>query len=337
MYDSTNSAGAGAEEVGWVRIMTRFDREKQRAALLAAGYPEYAAPIYLVGVDAQRQELLPDGRFGPWLAVKPVNASAIEAIPRPVYDDRTGRLLNRDALRTAFAEVKAAQALVGRLAFGEILARDRPPKSTDEAVPAIEAESNANPTLIWVDDADVEAGKFYRYRLRMRLWNRFVGRQSAVIEAADAGRAVLEGDWSEPSEPVRAAPRAHFFILGPSVNGAAANIEVWKWHRGRWLRKLFPVAVGDVSGGVRTVRLREQDESGRAAREKVDFDTGVTLLDMREEVERVRVVNRKSGQFGWVEKSTLLVVCLDRASGRVEERSQVADREDRLRERLRQP
>lgn len=335
--DRSDAAGSEPREVGWVRIVTRFDRERRRVALLAAGYPEYAAKVYLVGVDAQRQEVLPDGGFGRWVAVRPVGGLPNGAILRPAFDDRTGRLLNRAELDAALAEVKAQQACIGRPTLKGIIAGDRPATMMDAEPAGEEAAPSAGSPLVWVDDAQVEAGRFYRYRVRVRLWNRFVGRRQAVVEAADAELAVLEGEWSEPSEAIRAAPRTHVFVLGRSLHKPAANVEVWKWHGGEWLRASFAVAVGEVIGGARTVRLPERDRSGSAVRAKVDFETGVTLLDMREQAACLRIVDGKTGRFDWAERSDLVVVCSDRVSGRVEERSQLADKKDRLRDRLRRP
>lgn len=334
---SRDSEDAGTTEVGWVRIMTRFDREKQRAALLSAGHPEYAAKVYLVAVDTQRQELLPGGGYTPWVTVRLGGESLAEPVPTPAFDDQTGRLLNRDALNAAFAEVKAAQDRAGRPLFGEILAGNEPPASASADAPSPESVPNTDSTLIWVDDTNIEPGRYYRYRVRLRLWNRFVGRRAMMIHAADAGQAAVEGEWSQASEPIRAAPRSHYFLLGPSVNEPAANVEVWKWYRGRWLRERFTVADGGAIGAVRMVRLPETDVLGRKERVAVDFDTGFTLLGTREEVVSVRKAYGGRGQFRWVEKTSLVAVCLDGASGGVEERSQVTDRAAEVRKRLRRP
>jgi hypothetical protein len=190
---------------------------------------------------------------------------------------------------------------------------------------------------VWVDDADVEAGKTYRYRMRVQLWNSLVGRRGVVRDVADAGRAVIVGPWSQPSEPVTAAPRTHYFVLGPSVNEEAANVEVWKWHRGRWLRKLFTVAVGEAIGGVRRVTLPERDESGRVIREEVDFDTGVVVLGLSEANVAKRIADEETGRFAWAGASTLMAVCSDAVDGHVEQRFARVDRSSALRQRLREP
>ena len=333
---SADAARGGEREVGWVRIATRFDRRRQRETQLAAGYPAYATKVYVARVEAERQELLATGDFSRWEAVKPLNPTAPESIPTPIFDDVSGRLLNRAELNAAFGEIAASQELLARPVFGEVVAGDVPPlpDKTTDVVGGDEADDGLT---VWVDDGSVGAGKTYRYRVRLWLWNRLVGRRGAVEDAADADRAVLVGAWSQPSEPIKAAPRTHFFVLGPSVGERAANVEVWKWHRGRWLRKLFTVAVGDVIGGVRTVRLGERDEFDRPIREEVDFDTGVVLLDLFEEDRAQRVAHEETGRFAWRTESALAAVCVHSIDGRVEERLARLDRSSELRKQLREP
>lgn len=325
---------AGDREVGWVRVTARIARQQQRQALLAAGYPSYASRVYPAGVDAQRQEFLAEGGFSEWKNVKPSAAPLLPQIPTPLFDDRNRRLLNREALDAAFHELKTSQELLARPPFGPVVAGDRPPAAAEEP-----DDNRSGPPedaiVIWVHDEEAEPGKTYRYRVRVRLWNRFVGRANAVQDPNDARRAAIEGSWSAPSEPVTAAPRRHFFVLGPSVIGSAANLEVWKWHRGRWRRKSFAAGVGDVIGEVRTIKTDEKDESGRPVRERVDFNTGVVVLDIRTETRALRLVDHKTGQFEWSRRPTLVMVCLDPADGRVKEKVQATDRADPLRKRLR--
>jgi hypothetical protein len=324
---------AGERVTTWVRIAARFDVEQQRAAMLAAGYPPYAARVYIAGVDAQRQELLADDRLSEWQDV-PCVAPPLQ-IPAPLFEQQTGQLLNRDALDAAFAELKASPARVACPSFGEVIAGDRPTAAAEPPAEAGGADAEDS-TVVWVHDTSAEPGQSYRYRIRVRLWNRFVGRPRAVQDEADARRTVLAGAWSAPSEVVTATPRHHLFLLGRSVDGSAANVEVWAWHRGRWLRKSFVSAVGDVIGGVAKVKTGDVDEAGRPIREKIDFNTGAVVLDLRTELHMVRVAIGETGRFEWVEQATLVVVYLDPADGRVMERSQVADRVAPVRKELRQ-
>ncbi len=323
---------ASGRETGWVRIAARFDVKQQRAAMLAAGYPAYAARTYVAGVDAQRQVLSADGSFSEWQGVPPCATPPLQ-IPAPLFDEHGDKLLNRAALDAAFAQVKASQVLLARPPFGEVVAGDRP-AAVAEAPAEADGADGEDSIVVWVHDTHAEAGRSYRYRARVRLWNRFVGRPGAVQDAADAKRAVLTGAWSASSDVIRAAPRHYVFVLGRSVDRSAANVEVWTWHRGRWLRKAFTAAVGDVIGGIAKVKTGDADEAGRPIREKIDFNTGAVVLDLRTELHMVRVAIGETGRFEWDERPTLIVVCCDPADGRVIERSHVADRADPTRERL---
>ncbi len=333
---SADADRAGEREVGWVRIATRFDRERQCETQLAAGYPAYATKVYVAGVEAERQELLASGGSSPWKRVKPLSPTGLESLPTPIFDDVSGGLLNRAALDAAFREVKALQESLARPVFGNVVVGDVPPAPGEQADVADSDEAEDSLT-VWVDDGGVEAGKTYRYRVRLWLWNRLVGRRGAVLDASDAARAVLIGEWSQSSEPIKAAPRTHFFVLGPSVGKRAANVEVWRWRRGWWLRKLFTVAVGDAIGGVRRVRLPGRDESDRPIRDEVDFDTGVVLLGLHEESRAKRVADQESGRFAWLTESMIVAVCVHSVDGRVEERLARLDRSSELRKRLREP
>lgn len=326
---------AAATEVTWIRIAARCDLQQQRAALLAAGYPDYAAGVHLAGLDAQRQQLLPDGEFTPWQDVEQTDRPSVAPIPKPVFDDRSGRLLNCAVLSDAFVQIKQSQARLARPDLGPIIAGDIPPASLAEGEVDVDESAPDAAIAVWAYDHGVEPGKTYRYRLRVRLWNRFVGRTHAVLEPADAAQATIAGEWSRPSDPVTAAARSHVFLLGPGVGGSGANVEVWKWHLGRWLRKSFAVAVGDLVGEVRSVRTGDTDESGRPVREKIDFGSGYVVLDIRTETRPVRVSHATSGAFHWTEQPTLVLVCRDPAEGGVIERSQADDRNDPVRMQLR--
>lgn len=325
----------GEREVGWVRVIARFDRARQQARQLAAGYPPFAARLHVVRVQAQRQELLAGGGFSPWENVTSATPTALDSIPTPTFDDVTGRLLNRAALDAAFREIRASQERLARPESEDVVAGDIPPVP-DQKWDAAERDDADDRWTVWVDDSDVQAGRTYRYRVRLWVWNRFVGRAGLVQDAADAAQAVIVGDWSQPSEPLRAAPRTHFFVLGASVDGASANVEVWRWYRGLWLHKLFAVAVGDTIGGVRKVKLPGPDGADQVVREEVDFDTGVVLLDLFEAEEPIRMAEGEAGPTGWIGGSTLVAVCVDSIDGRVEERRARLDRASVLRKRLRE-
>lgn len=186
---------------------------------------------------------------------------------------------------------------------------------------------------LWVHDDSVEPGKTYRYRARARLWNRYVGQVRAMKDPEQARQAVIAGEWSLPSAPVTVTPGTYFYVRGPKVGAPAASMEVWGWREGTWIQQTFDVEVGDVIGGVRTVRTGELDEKGEDVRADVDFTTGAIVLDIRNENVPVRLPG-KDGAFTYSDKPSLVVTYLDPADGQVKEKAQVLDRDDRTRKEL---
>lgn len=188
---------------------------------------------------------------------------------------------------------------------------------------------------LWFHDDSVESGKTYRYRLRAKLWNRYVGMLRAVKDINDAKTAVLVGEWSLPTSPITVAPSTHLFVKSGRSNKQAASIEVWKWRSGEWISESFDVAVGDTIGGVKRVKTGEVDENDREIREDVDFTTGAVVLDLRfDERVKVRAAAGKQGEYTYREVTSLVLVYLDPADGQVKERVQALDRDDRIRKRL---
>ena len=55
---------------------------------------------------------------------------------------------------------------------------------------------------VWFHDTSVEPGGRYRYRLRVRLWNRYAGLRRPLIDPAGAEEVELTGLWSSASEIV---------------------------------------------------------------------------------------------------------------------------------------
>ena len=317
------------EELTWIRIAALFDTEGERQARQTAGYPPHAQRVHIVGIDVQRQQLLANGEFSPWQPVHTPAGSPTVTIPAPTFDDRTGRLLNREDLRAASSEIESSR---------ESLLRPSLPCSTavvqmwPESVFTVDA---SDATRIWTYDTHVHPGKTYRYRMRARVWNPLLGRPQTLADPTAARNAVIAGAWSRPSETAQAAPRTHFFLLGRGVQRDTASVEVWRWLRGHWLRKTFTAAVGDVIGGMAKVKTGDTATANRPIREPVDFSTGVALLDLREETPPA-LSSLSHVQLPMVAaKPTLVLTGYNAISDLTFERSQQADRNNPLRRRLR--
>jgi hypothetical protein len=187
---------------------------------------------------------------------------------------------------------------------------------------------------VWYHDDTVQSGKTYSYRMRVKLWNRYVGRLKAVASAEDAKKPVLVGEWSLPSEPVTVTPSTHFFVRGPKAGKPAANVDVWKWRDGSWVRQPFDVEVGDVIGGVKSLKLGETDKDAKEVKTDVDFTTGAVVLDLRFDQPVQQRIAGKGGSFSYREKPSLVMVYLDPADGQVKEKVQVFDQYDPVKKAL---
>lgn len=479
------AASEGPVELSWVTVGAYYPKEAQLREMTNAGYAPYRAKVYVVGVDVQRQEVTPVGEYGPWEDVPPAKAIPKIDIPDPVYDDKSGELINQAAIDEARSKVYDAQQLLMQPWFYPLDAGDEwdvpplpgleteqkeeekpaeakkgkseaePPSGGGRAAPPapppppaggrgmappaggggrgmapgttggrtagpfggggaappppesgakraagdlraarkalkdkdwLTAEQKADAVLnngdasrsaksqaerikreaqrgrepqpekgprtvampvwqgptqlvtnpekegepaLWFHDDSVAPGKTYRYRLRVKLWNPYVGRRASLRDPALADKTVLVGEWSLPSAPITVAPRRHFFVRGPVFGEPAAAVEVFTWHKGNWLKEDFKVRVGDAVGEPREVRTGELDKDDKPKRETVDFGTGALVLDLRfDEPVLLRRAAGKQGEFAYREAKTVALVYLDPVDGQVKERLSEVDRND---------
>jgi hypothetical protein len=480
-----------SKSLSWVTVGAYFPDEAQRQEMINAGYAGYMSKVYLVGTEAQRQEMTDSGDWTDWVDVDLGSAMPKVNIPEPVLDDRSGVILNQDELDGTLDQVKAYQAWLKQPRFLPVDAGDdwAPPPlagheddfdldeeeeeedEEEEERPAVSpqptdrsggrapptatgggragsrfgggraggrmgggragggqagagrapaqprtgagarpqegrrevrqlfkdlgeafAEKNynevqniaenikrhsaanrgdkrkadkylkrverirertedlggepeyvefvrrpeTNEPAIWFHDTTVEPGKTYRYRMRARLWNRYVGRMEAMKNPDDARRVVLVGDWSLPSDSITVAPKQHFFVSGRRFGEPpAARVDVFRWYDGDWLKETFEVQVGDVIGELAETRIPEWDKDLRPKRKELDFSTNAVVLDVRydEPVLQRRVTGRE-GTFAYDERDALVLVYLDPADGQIKQRIDAIDRNDAVYRKL---
>lgn len=184
-------------------------------------------------------------------------------------------------------------------------------------------------TPVWAHDLSAAPGATYRYRLRVVLWNRYVGRPRALANAADAARPVVHGAWSAASAPITVAAPRRFYVVGPGVAAGTASIEVWAWHEGLWLRERFEAGVGEPIGALRTVKTGRLDDEGREIRASVDFSVGAVLLD----VDRPQAL-AGPGLAAVHQGTAIEITYVDTVAGGVWQRNSAQDRGDAQRLRL---
>lgn len=229
----------------------------------------------------------------------------------------------------------------GRMPMGEIGGRMPmgegsrfSPGPTATALELVTHPDKPNQPAVWFHDDSVEAGKTYRYRMRVNLWNRYVGQSQLLRDPKDGARTVLVGEWSPASDPISVTPSTYFFLNSAKPDKSGARVDVYKWRNGAWMKQSFDVTVGDVIGGQVRKKLEETDAEGKPITETIDFSTGATVLDLRfDEQVDVRVRAAKS-EFNYRTMPQLVMVYLDPADGQVKERVLESDKSDPVRKKL---
>lgn len=188
---------------------------------------------------------------------------------------------------------------------------------------------------VWYHDTTVEPGKTYRYRMRVNLWNRYVGRIHNVADEQDAKRTTISGEWSIPSAPVTVAPETYFFVRSANESSGTARVDVWRWIDGFWRKASFEVAVGDVIAGKDRVEVYvKQGEQWVPEDKEFEFDTGAIVLDIQYDVPVLarRVTNNAA--FDYRETDSVVITYIDPADGQVKQRIAAYDRYDPKRDEL---
>jgi len=98
---------------------------------------------------------------------------------------------------------------------------------------------------LWVNDLSVEPGRVYRYRLRLLVFNTYVGLTSELRNRQDAAKVVLAGQWSAWSSPIRVESDRHLFVNAMRRGEEAVKLEFRKWSEGDWRLAIERKAVGE--------------------------------------------------------------------------------------------
>ncbi|HOW73451.1 MAG TPA: hypothetical protein PKY77_22860 [Phycisphaerae bacterium] len=86
--------------------------------------------------------------------------------------------------------------------------------------------------LLWFNDVSVTPGQTYRYRLRLVVFNQYIGQAAKLIDAQDAGKVVVRGQWSSWSEPIQIKPALYLFLTSVTDDGRKAKVALREWFRG---------------------------------------------------------------------------------------------------------
>lgn len=155
---------------------------------------------------------------------------------------------------------------------GGLVAAQVPPLVTRKFQPSAEMPD----VEIWFHDDSVESGKTYRYRVRYRMLNPIFGLFNVSRPDNLTEQFALTSEWSQWSQPIGLDSLVQYFVYGWRPNANTVNFEVFKWENGIWQSEIFQnLQPGDMIGGTR-----------QKNNQAVDFTTGVTVVDIREDARR---------------------------------------------------
>jgi hypothetical protein len=136
--------------------------------------------------------------------------------------------------------------------------------------------------LMWAHDDTAQAGKTYRYRMRVKMKNPLYHTFGLAANEADTAKFALESPWSDWKEVT--APRTTEFFFAQTHQSLIAKtvtsvtVEVFRHEKGQWMKETFTVSPGDGIGGVKTTV-----DNTTGLKTNIDFSTGMTLVDLRPE------------------------------------------------------
>ncbi len=244
--------------------------------------------------------------YPPQTDIQPV-AVAVARTPAEMVDDAIAearRLLNTGRWDEAIRSADNAKTLDGVRAnnlaeFDAIVAearqrirdleqnRIKPPVATDDADDDVTARKSRF-QVVWAHDVTVpglggaESGKTYRYRVRVRLYNRYCGVPADLMDFNDAKKVFIVGEWSSPTEDVGIPADTEFYFTSADVNNRRkARVTIFKWYEGVWVNHVTDIEVDQPILSKRAVRkaVRENPD-GSLDRPNVDFDTGCEVVDI---------------------------------------------------------
>jgi hypothetical protein len=132
--------------------------------------------------------------------------------------------------------------------------------------------SGARPDIkVWVHDVTVQAGKTYRYKLRYVISNPVAGTTNLCKNSADADVAYLTSADSKWSDEINVESDTNFYAID---NKHGIRFDIFKWNKGVWQKQTVQANPGDRVGST---------EAAVNDPTKTDFDTGWTLVDVRDD------------------------------------------------------
>ncbi|MBI4718505.1 MAG: hypothetical protein HY763_11915 [Planctomycetes bacterium] len=136
---------------------------------------------------------------------------------------------------------------------------------------------------VWAHDADEDsliAGKTYQYRMRVLLYNRLAGEPLLFRDKQNATVVLIEGPWSEPSDPVAVPATERFFVISCDEKKDEVTVEQFRWYDGVWVKSKEQFGIGSKLEHQARVLAPSVADRNVADRPVVAFSNDATVLDI---------------------------------------------------------
>ncbi|MDT8302059.1 MAG: hypothetical protein RQ760_11290 [Sedimentisphaerales bacterium] len=145
------------------------------------------------------------------------------------------------------------------------------------------------PLVFWAHDDTVEPRKYYRYRIRLGVFNPVAGtNQISEQDIARKNEVVLWSEFSDITDSVEIPGRMYFFAKHIREPANIVTVQVSKYVNGYWHSEDFTVSQGELIGNVveteiETDRQRRTDLGGygRGVNPQLGAGRGIGMTDPR--------------------------------------------------------
>lgn len=141
---------------------------------------------------------------------------------------------------------------------------------------------------LWSHDPSVEAGRIYRYRIRLGFFNPIADTNWFSEDQEHLkNQRVLWSDYAYPEKIVKVPVRTVFFPKSTQTRskGKSIGVIVCRYQEGKWYKKSFNVTPGSTIGTVHKEKIISSNRVARADSKEVgyievDYRTGITAIDI---------------------------------------------------------
>ncbi len=146
--------------------------------------------------------------------------------------------------------------------------------------PTTDLSRMSGPLDFWAIDDTVQAGKTYRYRMRLGFFNPVAGTdQFQDKDKHFQNDVVLWSDFSEVTKNMEIPAILYFFPRDIQEAAGAVTVQVSKYVFGNWYSKDFMVKKGEVIGKIAKTEVKEENPDVYVP-ESIDYDTGAVVVDI---------------------------------------------------------